>query len=364
MAAGKKKAFLFVGNDEHPLSLAARELVNVCVPPADQAFGLDIIEGRAESVDAALETIKRCYQALVTPAFLMTGSKLVWWRSVTFLDDVKLAANEEIKEALKDIVSALEEGRAGETMLLVTTPGMDKRSAFYKQFSARAEVREFMLPDKAYLVERVGREKIGAMLREKGLSAEPAAVQMILDRLGADSRLIAMEIEKLSLYLGETKRVTVKDVEAVVSSTLTSVMWDLQDALGERKLAKAVEILREMLADGESAIGVVVSLSNRLRDLLLYREGMDQGWLHVRGESAEWGSLPGEVDALFSSAFKRDPRTAHPFVVGRMAKQARNYTAAVLRRNQAILTDSYEALVSSRVPQGTVLELMLVRMMS
>ncbi len=364
MAGGKKQAYLFVGNDEHPLSLAARELVNARVPPAEQAFGLDIVEGRAESTDAALETIKRCYQALVTPAFLMAGSKLVWWRSVTFFDDVKLAANEDIKEALKDIVSALEEGRAGETLLLVTTPGMDKRSAFYKQFSARAEVREFMMPEKAYLVERVGREKIGSMLREKGLSAEPAAVQMILDRLGADSRLIAMELEKLSLYLGATRRVTVKDVEAVVSSTLTSVMWDLQDALGERKLAKAVEILRELLADGESPIGLVVSLSNRLRDLLLYREGLDQGWLHVRGESAEWGSLPGEVDALFSSAFKRDPRTAHPFVVGRMANQARNYTAAVLRRNQAILTDSYEALVSSRVPQGTVLELMLVRMMS
>ena len=364
MAAGKKQVYLFVGNDEHPMSVAARELVNARVPVADQAFGLDIVEGRAETIEAALETIKRCYQALVTPAFLMAGAKLVWWRSVTFLEDLRVASNEEVKAALKEMVVALEEGRAGETLLLVTVTGMDKRSAFYKQLSARAEVREFMLPEKAYQVEKVGREKIAEMLRAKGLSADPAAAEAILTRLGADSRLIAMEIEKLDLYAGERRKVTVKDVETVVSSTMTSVMWDLQDALGERRLADAVRILRALLADGESPIGVVVSLANRLRDLALYREGLDQGWLVQRGDTAQWGALPGDLESVFSTAFKRDPRTAHPFVIGRMAKQARSYPAPVLRRNQAILNESYEALVSSRIPQGTVLELMLVRMMS
>ena len=54
----------------------------------------------------------------------------------------------------------------------------------------------------------------------------------------------------------------------------------------------------------------------------------------------------------------------HPFVVGKMAGQARRYSPAALRRNQRLLMDSHEALVSSRIPEQTLLELLLVRLMA
>lgn len=78
---------------------------------------------------------------------------------------------------------------------------------------------------------------------------------------------------------------------------------------------------------------------------------------------AEWGELPELVDSVLSS-FKRDPRAVHPFVVGKMAGQARRYSPAALRRNQRLLMDSHEALVSSRIPEQTILELLLVRLMA
>ena len=365
--SNRKQACLFVGNDDYPLGMAARQVVNDWVPPAEQAFGLEIIEGRADSVDDALAAIKRCHESLVTPGFLMVRGKVVWWRNVSCLGESAASGNEEVKAGLKELASALEEGRGGDASLLVTAPSVDKRSSFYKLFSTRFEVREFMLPDKPYLVERLGREKIGQALKEKGLTADAPAVELILARVGADSRQIAMELEKLALVLGGRNRVSEKDVQAVVSTTLTSVMWDLQDAVGERKLAEAIDTLHELLASKESAIGIVSSLASRMRDLLLYREALDKGWLRVkgggRGDTAEWGELPEIVDSVLSS-FKRDPRTMHPFVVGKMAGQARRYSPAALRRNQRLLMDSHEALVSSRIPEQTLLELLLVRLMA
>ncbi len=378
--SNRRQAYLFVGDDEYPLNLAARQLVNSLVPVANQAFGLEVIEGRADSIDDAIEVTKRCHEALVTPGFLMAGDKVIWWRGVSFLDsptdkDEAVAEkskgsmddNERVKDALKELVSALQSGQAGTTTLLVTASKVDKRSAFYKLFSSRFEVKEFMLPDKAYLVEKVGREKITTTFSELGVALDPQALELFLARVGADSRQIVMEAEKLSLFLGARRRATIEDVKMVVSTTLNSVMWDLLDAVGERKLPEALEILRDLLAGKENPVGIVASLSSRMRDLLLYREGLDNGWVRIRGgvrETAEWTGVPEEVVEVMTSLLKRPPDTVHPFVVTKMAQQARRYSASALRRNQRLLMDAYESLVSSSVPNQTILELMLIRLMS
>lgn len=379
--SNRKQAYLFVGDDEYPLNLAARKLVNTLVPVTDQAFGLEVIEGRADSVDNAVEVTKRCLEALVTPGFLMTGDKVIWWRGVSFLDapaekeesvsDKPKGSSEDndrVKEAVKELSLALQSGQAGNTVLVVTSPKVDKRSAFYKLFASRFEVQEFFLPDKSYLVERVGREKIGNTFRDLGVALEPAALELFLARVGADSRQIFMEAEKLALFLGDRRRATVEDIKAIVSTTLTSVMWDLLDDVGDRKLPEALSVLRDLLAGKENPIGIVASLSSRMRDLLLYREGLDKGWVRIKGgggrETAEWMGIPADAVEVIASILKRPPETIHPFVVTKMAQQARRYSALALRRNQRVLTETYETLVTSSVPNQTVLELMLIRIMT
>lgn len=375
--SSQKQAYLFVGDDEYPLNQAARQLVNALVPAAEQAFGLEVIEGRADSIDDALVVIKRCHEALVTPGFLMTGSKVIWWRGVSFLDAPSEKDetaperskgsdddNDRVREALKGFAVALQSGLAGTTVLVVTAPKIDKRSTFYKLFSSQFEVREFFLPDKAYLVERMGREKINAAFRAMGVTIDPEALELFLTRVGADSRQIHMEVEKLALFLGERRRATVEDVQMVVSTTLTSVMWDLLDAVGERKLPLALGILRELLAGKENPIGIVVSLSSRMRDLVIYREALDKGWVRSKGTGAEWGGVPEDVMEVVAAALKRPPHTIHSFVVGKMVQQARGYPAPALRRNQRLLSDAYESLVNSSIPNQTVLELLLIRLMT
>ena len=362
--SNQKQVYLYLGDDDYPMGEAARALISRLVPPAEQAFGLEIIEGRADSEADALATIKRCREALVTPGFMMTRGKVVWWRSVTFTADALLSANEAVKTAMKDLASVIEAGYAGDATLVMTAPAMDKRSAFYKLASTRFEVREFMLPEKAYQLEQHGRGVILQRLKEQGITADADAVELMLEHVGADSRQIAMETEKLSLYLGEERHATVRDVQAVVSSSLTSVMWDLQDAVGDRNLGSALEVLRDLLASRESEIRIISSIAGRMRDLLLYREALDRGWLRSKGGGVEWGGVPEAAEAVLATCFKRDPRTVHPFVVGKMAKQARCYALATLRRNQGILMEAYEDLVSSPVPKQTILELMLVRIMA
>lgn len=359
----RTQAYLFVGDDEFPLATAARELVNQLVPPAEQAFGLEIIEGRSDSEDESVAMIKRCHEALVTPGFLMARGKLIWWRSVTFLGDARLAALESVKDAMKTLAESLAEGRAGDATLLMTAPKMDKRSALYKLFASRFEVREFLVPEKAYQVEKMARDRIPAVLKAKGITVDSPALELMLARVGADARLIEMEAEKLSLYLGERRRATREDVEAIVSATSNAVMWDLQDAIGDRDLVKALALVTEFLAGKENPIGIMIFMIGRVRDLMVYREGLDQGWIRTGGREAGWGGMPQEAEAVLTAVLKRDPRTIHSYQVGKLADQARRYSAGELRRNQKLLMEAHEELVSSRVPPQTVLELTLIRMM-
>ena len=361
-----KGVYLFAGEDEFPMNLAARQLINSLVPESEQAFGLEVVDGQADHAEAALASLRRCQEAFFTQGFLLTQGKVVWWRDVTFLADGQTAQAESVRAQIKAFVSALSGSGPGENALLITAPKVDGRSALFKLCKDRFEVREFNVPDRAHLAENQARVVIRDGLKAQGLKPGTGVEDAILGRVGGDARQIACELEKLALFVGARKEVTVADVEAIVSISASSVMWDLQDAVGSRNLAKALSTLHDLLAQKESPIGIVVSIFSRIRDLLLYREALDQGWVGLKpgyggGMLAEWGTLSPEVEKVLTAALRRAPRSIHPFAAGKMAAQARNYTPAQLRRFQALVVETHEALVSSGVSQSTVLDLMLIR---
>ena len=81
------------------------------------------------------------------------------------------------------------------------------------------------------------------------------------------------------------------------------------------------------------------------------------------GAVGEWGDLTPEVEEVLTVALKKNPRSLHPFRVGILAQQAKGGGAGVLRRNQRLAMAAHESLVSSSVPEGTILELMLAKML-
>lgn len=360
---GKASAYLFVGDDEFARSNAARQLVRTLVPETEQAFGLEIIEGKADTVDDAVRQVKVCRDGLLTAGFLLSAGKLVWWRDVTFLADGQIARSEAVKEQLKQLAEVIEALTPDGNRLLMTADAVDRRSALHKAFKDRHQIREFVLPEKAREVEQYARTTVQAAFRDRGLRCSGGALQAFVQRVGNDARQITAEAEKLDLYLGARREVTEDDIQAVVSAAASAGLWDFLDALAERQAAKALSALRDLLASKESAVGIVTMVASRLRDVALYREALDQGWLRLRPgvrEEAVWGELPTQTDEAFA-AMKRDPRTAHPFVMVKTCRQAAKFTLAQIRHAQQVVAETHEQLVSSSLPERYLLELMLVR---
>jgi DNA polymerase III delta subunit len=206
---------------------------------------------------------------------------------------------------------------------------------------------------------------LGQILEEKGLKMDSGARQLFLAKVGGNTRHMVNEAEKLALYVGGAGSVGVADVQSIVSASTEAAAWDLADAFGRRQLTEALNILRQLLFQKESPIRLIMGLEGRVRELMIYRDALDRGWLKKGGSrgSFGWVDVGPDLEVVFGEYFERDPRKIHPFRVGLLAEQAVGFSRKRLVYCLEQVTEAHAKLVSSRVPQEMTLELLLVRML-
>jgi hypothetical protein len=116
-------------------------------------------------------------------------------------------------------------------------------------------------------------------------------------------------------------------------------------------------------------MGVLMSLESRIRELMIYREALDKGWLRQAGghrggrADVEWGPVPPEVDVMMSKHLGTDPRGTHPYRAKLLAQQAMGFSMRELRQNHRRILATYEDLVSSAMPPRMAIEVLLMRML-
>lgn len=357
---------LFFGNDVYWVSATAKERLAQLVPAENQAFGLDTVDGVVESGGAAAQCVRRCLESLDTPAF-MGSDKVVWLRNATFLGaSGRATRGEDIKTALEKLTALLKKGLLKGVYFLVTSPDVDKRSAFYKACEKLGEAREFAIAEKGYQIDQQAGAIIQSALADAGLTADGDVVAAMAEREGCDTQAIRNEVEKLKMYAGDRKRITVEDVEAVVSSIRGNQTWDLADAVAERKLGKALEILNRLLYQKTFPPLIMSVLEGRFREFLVYREAQERGWVRTPAKfekTSPWSGCPEEAAALVTEILGKDPRTMPGFVVGIRFRQAMGFTKPEILRIQRMLLDAHRQLLTTGTDDQWLLELMLIKML-
>lgn len=353
---------LIFGEDDFLAHQAAEKIVNALCPPEEQALGMETLEGDSVNSDEAIDCIKRCIGALRTVGFF-GGRKVVWLRGVTFLSSA-FRASEELKDVIALLKDEIANGLGPDQFLVISATKIDKRGAFYKACGKVGAVQEFAIPERDYQARPLAEEKARTLLSEKGIQMNGQTMERFLGKTGFDTRSIAQEVEKLSLYLGDRKSVTPEDVAVIVSASKDSATWDLVDAVAERNLSLALQVLNQLLFQGENAVAMIIALENRFRELALFRDCIDCRVVAVesygRGSKLNWSQNP-KVDELLSG-MTPDPRTIHSFRAGLLAGQAQKYSATELNARLEWLLETHRKLVTSGLPGGVLLEILIVRM--
>lgn len=89
---------------------------------------------------------------------------------------------------------------------------------------------------------------IAERLSKYGIKSTPDAIELLNSMAGDNLRSLSNEIEKLILYLGDKKTISVKDVMGLTGLSKGYTVFDLQKAVGEMNLQKSIEILTKILS--------------------------------------------------------------------------------------------------------------------
>jgi DNA polymerase-3 subunit delta len=166
------------------------------------------------------------------------------------------------------------------------------------------------------------------------------AAALLADLVNREPARMRMEIEKLSSYVQERRRITAADVETLVVAARKNTVWQLADMLASSKRNDAMAFLSNLLREGEQPAGLVGALAWMYRKLIEARElpAGTNGFqaarqLSLRPEAAEAAvrnahRLPkqklvaglvalAEADSQLKSA-NPDPRAMMEFLIARL----------------------------------------------
>lgn len=357
--------FLIAGDDEYLIDSKAREMVNALCPEAEQALGLEVIDGGVDVAEEACAALAKTMDAVLTVGFF-GGRKVVWLRKASFFSDSQVGKAKDVKERVGYLTDLIKKGLPEGHQLLISAIKVDGRSAFYKACKAHAELIEFKVPEKTGQADQSAIDLTAQYWREIGLKPDGRGVlEQFVALVGADTRTLRQESDKLSSYLGpERREARESDLTEVVCASRESITWDLADQVGRREWGGALRTLRQLLFQKESPIGLIFGLENRFRELAFLRECMRRKWL-ILEQRGRYANAVWQLDAEGEEALSlcaKDPRKTHPFRLVKLVEQAQKYSLRELLEGQQLLASTHEQMVSSSIPQALLLEFAILRL--
>ncbi|HXB20859.1 MAG TPA: DNA polymerase III subunit delta [Candidatus Solibacter sp.] len=183
--------------------------------------------------------------------------------------------------------------------------------------------------------------------QKEDVKVDQDAARELVDALGADMMMISRELEKLTLYVGEKKRITLGDVETMVLAAKQRSLYELTDAISQKDKARALAVLDAVLSAGEgddAAIGHLYLLARTFRQMLVILEK------NVRDSRAIWQAL--------WQGFRLPPFAAEDVI-----RQARRYKSRrELTRALRLVARADLALRSSPPSKKLVLEQLVMQL--
>ena len=212
------------------------------------------------------------------------------------------------------------------TVLVFVEEELRRGNPMLQLIQPMATVEEF-----ARLKPKEATEWLRGEVRRRGLHMTRNAAQTLVDRAGGDRGALTQAVDKLALYAGDAN-VDETIVEAMVPAMRSATIFNLVDAVAERRLADAMRALDGVRADGEPETRIIQMLARTYRQIVVAREVLDRG-----GSKAE-----------LQTALKINME----WLVRRVQRQAQAYTQASADAALARILEAEVAIIDYRMDDG------------
>ena len=368
-AAPSHPLALICGDDDFAVKSRAKQLFQQW---SAELGGMDheMIDATAGNAGDALTMLGKLREALNTLPFF-GGGKVVWLRDCNFLGEERTASAAAVTETLGEISEELKKFSWQNVRLLISAGKVDKRKVFFKTLDkiGKVEIFEAWSVDDKDWADRAEAAALAAF-KQKQKDVSDEALAELINRVGPNPRQLETEAEKLSLFVGDKKRIELPDVAAICSRNKTARAFALGDALGDRNLPAVLRRLDEELWEtkfdkDKSEIGLLYGLISKVRAMLFLREMLREGWIK---ETRDYNSFKTQLERVPADKLPADrkfnPLAQNPYVLYKALGQAKKYSSDELVRAMEILLRCNQRLVSSGLDEVLVLQQALVQIVT
>jgi DNA polymerase-3 subunit delta len=246
--------YLFIGPERHARDLCRRALIERVLPPEERESGFNRHDLKETSLAAAVDDA-RCL-SLFTPA------RVIWVSSAEEADEPGDMLANYVADPSPGVALVFDSSRYG-------LDGEDKTKSerVKKTFAAVPHHVEF-----APYTPAAARKLAEESAREMGLKIAPAALDLLTEALAADVVRIEGELEKLRLYAGAEREVTVDDVLLMAPDARSASIFTLVNALARGDRIAALEVLDTLIREGEYLPLALAFLETQFRLALVAKE--------------------------------------------------------------------------------------------
>jgi DNA polymerase-3 subunit delta len=361
MADARPFTFL-CGADDFLVGRLARERFDALAADVPDEFAREVVNGFAGNVGETAAAVNRFREAVQTVA-MFGGRRLVWLKDVNFLADSVTGRAEGTLRAVEDLQGVLAAVNPAETLVLVSASPVDRRRSFPKWCEKQADFTLVGGDGEA------GGEALAAVARAEaqglGTRFEPGAVELLLAKVGANTRLLVEEVNKLAAYAGEGEAITEAHVAELTPNAAEGDFFESAEAFFSGDLRWTLAALGRHFFAGGDARPVISALQNRNRILLQVRALLDAGEVRLGPRGLD--GMPRAAAAFgrhFTGAAEKSSFnlfSQNPWYVGKLAGGARLPSLRRLIDNQREFLHAFAEIIRRPDEQEAVLRDLAVR---
>ncbi|HXQ82405.1 MAG TPA: DNA polymerase III subunit delta [Opitutaceae bacterium] len=361
MPAAARNFSFICGQDDFLVGRLGRQRFEELSGETADEFSREIVNGFAANVDEVESAVNRFREAVLTlPMF--GGRRVVWLKDVNFLADTVTGKAETTLGRVEDLQQVLQSVNPEETAVLITAAPVDRRRSFAKWCEKNAD---FVLADGGGDAEALG-AVVNAEARAIGVEFAPGALELLLARIGPNTRLLVEEVRKLAAHAGDGARIDEASVAELTPNAAQGDFFETADALFSGDLRWTLAALKRHFFAGGDARPVLSALQNRNRILIQLRALADAGDASVRPGGVD--GLP-KAAAVYGASFgdaageksSYNVFTQNPWYLGKLAGAAPLPPLRRLIDNQREFIDAFEEVIRRPDEQEDVLRDMAVR---
>jgi len=267
-----KRVYLLYGEEKYLVRYYANLLKETLLPAGADIMNLDVYEEKSATAESIADACR-------TAPFL-NDCRLVLIRDSRLFLPGRKADSDPLADFLADIPES--------TVLLFVEEEIDKRGRLYKKLNDLGRAVEFKTPPDKELLDWINN-----MVKKRGASLSRDAAQVLLRTTARSMEALSAEIEKLTGYTGPGGQITITDIENICVPALETQIFNLVDALGNKKPERALDIFNNMLLMKEQPMVVLTMIIRQFRLVLLAKELADKGRSNI--DIAESLSIRGFV---------------------------------------------------------------------